>query len=306
MNVEISHQKDCKKSNLVTDLYTGEVACITCGYVINEKILEYGPENYGLDKQEYESSTRVGGKITLKMADMGLSTVIQSTDRDSAGKSLSRENKQIFYRLRMWDRNSRSALTDKSFHRAFTMLDGIRAKIALPEPVVEKTAYLFRKISARKILSGRSTQGILCATIYIACRLTGTPRTIQDIADAGNVKKKVLQRMYRFLIKELEINPETYSPTEFVARLVNATGSSEKTHRDALVILDQAQRLGIATSKNPLSLAAAAMHLAALNNREKVSQLKISEASRISAVTIRDRARELKKMMEVKKNGKNM
>ena len=38
------------------------------------------------------------------MADMGLSTLIESKDIDSSGKALSIDNKRSFHRLRMWDR----------------------------------------------------------------------------------------------------------------------------------------------------------------------------------------------------------
>ena len=44
-----------------------------------------------------------------------------------------------------------------------------------------------------------------------------------------------------------------------------------------------------------MAMAAAAVHLACSINKEKVSQLKISRASGISAVTIRDRTKEIKK-----------
>ncbi|EPA06666.1 transcription initiation factor IIB family protein [Candidatus Nitrosarchaeum limnium] len=129
----------------------------------------------------------------------------------------------------MWDRNSRSSTsTTQSFQKAFTLLDGLRAKLGLPESVVEQTAYWFRKISAKKMLAGRSTVVILCATTYIVCRLTNTPRTIHDIAEAGNVKIKHLQRIYRFLIKELDIYPIAYKPDEFVTRLARAINISEK------------------------------------------------------------------------------
>ena len=57
------------------------------------------------------------------------------------------------------------------------------------------------------------------------------------------------------------------------------------------------EKKGISASKNPLSIAAAAVHLAILKTEEKVSQTKISEASGISTVTIRDRAKEIKKCL---------
>ena len=219
MLADIIHQVDCKKNEIITDLNTGEVACSNCGSVSSEKLVDLGPENSGLTKEEYLASSRVGKKISLKMADMGLSTIIESQDKDATGRSLSKENRRMFYRLRMWDRNSRSTNTLKSYQKAFMLLDGIRTKLGLPEAVAEHTAYLFRKIAAKKVLSGRSTSGILCAAAYIACRLTNTPRTLQDVANAGNIKRKNLQKIYRFLVKELDVYPMAYDPHEFVGRI---------------------------------------------------------------------------------------
>ena len=292
---DLIHLRDCKKIALITDPVTGEIACSCCGAVISEKAVDTGNESSGITGEEYLSNARTGQKISLKMADMGLSTIIESKNKDSTGKSLSSENKRAFYRLRMWDRNSRFANTEKSYIKAFTLLDGIRSKLGLSDTVVEETAYLFRKITSKKMLGGRSTAGILCATAYIACRLTNTPRTIQDVANAGNIKRKQLQSIYRFILKELDIYPESYNPIEFVARIANATNASERTRRNALTILEISKRKGITTSKNPMAMAAAAVYLSSLKNQEKISQIKISKVSGISAVTIRERAREIKK-----------
>lgn len=295
MITKLVHQKDCKKNKIITDMHTGEIACGNCGAVSPEKAVDAGAETIGLSGEEYQNNARVGRKISLKMVDMGLSTIIEAQDRDSTGKFLSSENRRMFYRLRMWDRNSRSATSVKSYQKAFTMLDGLSAKLGLPEAVIEQTAYLFRKIVAKKLLAGRSTSGTLCATTYIACRLTNTPRTLQDIANAGNIKKKNLQRIYRFIARELDIHTEVFSPTEFITRIAKEVSISEKTERLAFKILDIATKNGVSTSKNPMAMAAAAVHLACSINKEKVSQLKISKASGISAVTIRDRTKEIKK-----------
>ena len=256
--------------------------------------MDSSQEVIGFSSENLQSNSRVGQKISLKMADMGLSTLIESKDKDVTGKNLSNENRRMFYRLRMWDRNSRSSVSVKSFQKAFTLLDAIGAKLGLPESTIEEAAYLFRKIAAKKILAGRSTNSMLCAVVYISCRITNTPRTLQDVAVAGNVKKKNMQSVYRFLTKELDLHPQTYSPTEFVTRVANAVSISEKTERLAFKILDVATKKNISTSKNPMAMAAASIHLASVMNKEKVSQLKISAASGISAVTIRDRSKEIK------------
>jgi transcription initiation factor TFIIB len=303
MYTELVHQKNCKKNAMITDVHTGEMACSNCGSVSSERVVDPASETGGFGPDQYQSNARVGMKTSLKMADRGLSTIIESQDRDSTGKSLSNENRRMFYRLRMWDRNSRSALSVKSFQKAFTLLDGISSKLGLPESVVEETAYLFRKIAAKKILAGRSTTSMLCATVYATCRLTDTPRTLQDVANAGNIKKKNLQRIYRFLLKELDLHPDAYNPTEFVNRIAKSVGISEKTERLAFKILDISIKRSVSTSKNPMAMAAAAVNLATVMNHEKVTQLKISEASGISAVTIRDRTKEIKQKIGGEING---
>ena len=293
MLTELVHQKNCKKQEIVTDIHTGEVACSNCGIVSSEPVVDLGAEIIGGNSTDYQSNSRVGAKRSLKMIDMGLSTLIEAKDKDVTGKSLSIENRRMFYRLRMWDRNSRSAVTSKSFQKAFTLLDAIGSKLGLPESVIEESAYLFRKVAARKILAGRSTAAMLSATIYATCRITDTPRTLQDIADAANIKKKVLQRTYRFLAKEMNIAPESYTPSEFVTRIAKGLNLSEKTQRLTFKILDLCSKKHVSTSKNPMAMAAAAIHLAATKNAERVSQLKISQISGISAVTIRERRKEI-------------
>jgi len=303
MLTELLHQKNCKKDSMVTDFDTGEIACSNCGAVSLEEIVDTAAEFSAFTAQDYQNNSRVGMKTSLKMADRGLSTIMESQDKDSSGKKLSIENRRMFYRLRMWDRNSRSSTSVKSFQKAFTLLDGISSKLALPESVVEETAYLFRKIAAKKILAGRSTSAMLCATVYMTCRLTDTPRTLQDISNAGNIKKKILQRVYRFLMKELELYPETYNPMEFVTRVAKVVGLSEKAERLAFKILVIAEKQNISASKNPMSMAAAAINIASVMNNEKVTQMKISEASGISAVTIRSRSKEIEKNIGGEING---
>ena len=297
MNQVIS-KKACQHFFKITDPITGEVACGDCGQVLSEKIIDFGPENQNQTMDDYQNNSRTGQKISLKMADMGLSTTIQAQNRDSSGKMLSTKNKQSFHRLRRWDRNSKSAVTKQSFIKAFTFLDGIRSKLALPEYVVEKSAYLFRKVEQRKLLAGRSNQTILCAVVYMACRITDTPRTLADIADASGIKKKVIQRTYRLICRNLNVHSVSYSPSEFVSRISSEAKISEKTIRDARKILEFSQKAGINYGKHPMSMAAAAVYLAIKKNDERISQTFISRISGISAVTIRNRVKEVETAQE--------
>ena len=281
---------------LVTDANTGETMCSACGEVIIENVLELGPESSAQSGEDYMAKSRTGRKSTLAFNDMGLSTLIQQSDKDATGKNLSGEMKRTFYRLRMWDKNSKALPGHRNMQKAFTLLEGLKSKLSLSDAVVEQTAYIYRKTLAKKIARGRSIPVILSASVYAACRFTNTPRTIQDIANTTNLRRTTIHRIYRLLVKDLDLTLETYNPVSFITRITSQVGASEKTKRDAIKFLIKAEELMITSGKNPIAMAASVVYLAAIINNEKISQTKVSKAADISSVTIRNLCKKLKEV----------
>lgn len=101
-------QNICNRGPLVTDIESGEVMCQSYGIVLTEKILEISPERIMFTKEDYVANSRVGPKLKLSFNDMGLSTIINSRNIDSSGKRLSSKAKSEFFRLRRWNKLSKS------------------------------------------------------------------------------------------------------------------------------------------------------------------------------------------------------
>ena len=76
----------------------------------------------------------------------------------------------------------------------------------LSDAIVEKTAYIYRKVEGRGLVRGRTIPGMLAAAVYLACREMGTPRTLKDIIRISNTKRKDIARNIRILTVELGIN----------------------------------------------------------------------------------------------------
>jgi len=299
---EIIHECSNKKSTktlLITDNSTGEIMCADCGHVLTERLEDIGAEYSLHSSEDYNGKSRVGRKSTLAFNDMGLSTVIEQADRDSTGKGLSGEMKRTFYRLRMWDKNSKARPGQRNMQKAFTILEGLKSKLSLSEAAVEKSAYIYRKLLGKKIGRGRSIPVIISASIYAACRFTNTPRTIQDISNATNIKRTTIHRMYRLLVRELDLTIETYNPIEFISRISSTLNVTEKTQRDAIKILIKAESLMMTSGKNPMAIAATVVYLAALANNQKITQTQVANASEISSVTIRNLCKIFKKSKEM-------
>lgn len=260
-----------------------------------------GPEVHAFTTEEYLEKARTGSKSSLAWDDMGLSTVIDSKDRDAVGNSLSGEIRSTFNRLRMWDARSKSDSSDRSLRRAFTVLNSAKSKLSLSDTIIENAAYYYRKMLAKKMTRGRNTTALALASLYLACREANTPRTIQDIAEAGNLNLRSLSKHVRILIQALEITVESFDSTQFINRISSSAGISEKTVRYALRLLEKTKENGFASGKNPVALAATALYLACVVNSEKLTQKKIASASGISSVTIRNRTISLVKILGIEK-----
>lgn len=289
----------CSVYPRVTDTERGEIVCGGCGLVLLQKLEDTSHENTFFTQEDYMTKTRTGPATSLSMYDMGLSTNI-GYNTDSTGNSLSTKTKATFNRLRMWDQRSKSKSSTRNLIVAFTMLSGMASKLGIPEHVTEQAAYIHRKITAAKLTRGRSIPSLIAASLYTACRETNTPRTLDDIAEAGNVERKSLSRDLRTIIKTLDLNLKQYDIASFVTRLSNDLEIKEKTKRDAFEILQKSQEKRISAGKNPVAHAAASLYLSCLINNEKLSQRKFSEVSGISSVTIRSRIAAIRKALNLK------
>ncbi len=286
----------CSKNFIITDSDRGEVICATCGLVISERIESGGPEHRNfLDGRP--SNARTGDGISLRRHDRGLSTIINPLNKDSTGKQFSSSMKSTINRLRFWDgRTQANKSTAKNFRQAFNDLSRLQDKLGLSEAIVEKTAYIYRKAIERNLSRGRSISALIAAALYAACRDAEIPRTLIDVSDASNVKRRELARCYRLLIQELNLKIPVMNAVQCVARIGNNLGISEKTKRYAIKIINEYQQSGDIAGKNPTGIAAAAIYLAIIEMNEKFSQKQVADVANISEVTIRNRSNSIKKV----------
>ena len=233
------------------------------------------------------------------MHDMGLSTIIGPANKDSTGKPLSSSMKSSIERLRTWDSRSQAhSSSERNLRQALNEMDKLREKLALGDAVVEKSAYIYRKAMEKKLVRGRSIHGLVAACLYAACRNTGTPRTLDDVANGINIRRKDVARCYRLIYRELELKMPVFDPVKGVSRIASFVELSEKSKRKAIEILNQAKKLGEVAGKDPMGIAAAALYLACITNGESKSQKDISIASGVTEVTIRNRCTGLRKMLK--------
>ena len=288
----------CGKRKIVTDDTSGELFCAYCGFVINEKLEDTGAEWRTFSNEE-SSRTRVGAGTSLTMHDMGLSTIIGKANKDSTGKPLSGSMKSSIERLRTWDsRTQAHSSADRNLRQALNEMDKLKDKLALADVVVEKAAYIYRKAMEKKLVRGRSIHGLVAACLYAACRNTETPRTLDDMANGINIRRKDVARCYRLIFRELELKMPVVDPVKGVSRIASIADLSEKSKRKAIIILNKAKDVGMVAGKDPMGIAAAALYLSCISSGESKSQKEISIASGVTEVTIRNRCAGLRQLLK--------
>ena len=287
----------CKRNDkIITDTGSGEVICSNCGTVISDKVQDISrPERRAFNVEEKNIRIRTGMPASIAFADMGLATIIAKHDRDASGHPLNAEMRARMQRLRKWDLRTHSiSPNDRNLTRAFNELNMIKDKLALSDAVVEKAAYIYRKIQQRGLVRGRTISGIMSSAVYIACREIGTPYTLREIAAVGNVKRKDMARNFRKMVYELDLKSPNIELMKCISKVANKANLTENTKREAIGIMKVVSKRQLSAGKDPLGLAACVLYISCLKTGENKTQTQIAKASGITDVTLRNRYKELK------------
>ena len=286
----------CGKNNVITDHDTDERFCGNCGYVIPEVIQDSRPEWRSFSKDgQGQDPTRTGSPTSLAMHDRGLSTNIGHVNKDSSGKPLSSSMKSTIERLRTWDSRSKTtSSSDRNLRQALLELAALKDKLTLTDVVIEKASYIYRKAIEKNLVRGRSISAMLAASLYAACRDTETPRTLNDISESGNIKRKDIARCYRLIYRELDLKMPVVDSVSCVSRIASSLQISEKTRRYAFKIIRKTQEQHQTAGKDPMGLAAAALYMACVENLVPCTQKDIALAASVTEVTIRNRYKGLR------------
>ena len=253
------------------------------------------PERLAFNMEEKNLRIRTGVRTSIAFADMGLSTVIGKDDRDASGRPLDAEMRVRMQRLRMWDlRIHNHSPADRSLMKAFNELSMLKDKLALSNAVVEKAAYIYRKIQERGLIRGRTISGIMAAAVYIACREIGTPCTLRDIAAVDNIRRKDIARNYRKMASELDLKFPNVDTIKCISKVANKANLSENTKREAINIMKEVSENQISAGKDPMGLAASVLYVSCLKTGEDRTQAYIAKVSGVTEVTLRTRYKELK------------
>jgi len=291
---------ECDSIRFVRDSGTGEEICGECGIVVSSKNIDFGPEWRVFNLQQMENRPRTGSPMSLMYHDKGLSTSIGRRNIDGTGKRMTTSQKYKFYRLRKWNRRSRTS-ESKQRNLAFALnyISNIGNELNLPRNVIETASSIYRKIIKKSLTKGRTIKGLAASAIYTACRQCNVIRTLNDIAETTEFSKKEIARTYRFMYKNVESDVPLFSSGKYISKYVSQLGLSGETELTALKLLSETSKQQLTVGRNPRGITAACLYIACQVNGDRRTQGEIAQVAQVTEVTIRNRYKELLDKIEL-------
>lgn len=266
----------------------GEIVCGQCGLVISERIVDISHSGKrAFTKQEKENRERTGSPISILLPDMGLSTIIDKSSIKSPDLK----------RAAKW--NSRMTWDKRNMLIATTELKRIGSNLNLPNHVKKAAIRLYIEAFKKKLLRGRSINGMVAACLYFACRERKIPRTLQEILEQTSISAKNVRRCYRTLIRELNLKVPSTDPISLIPRFIAELELDADAENGTIKILQTFTSKYSTSGKDPKGLCAGALYLVCKMKDKRISQKEIANLVGVTEVTLRSRYKELIKMLNI-------
>ena len=296
---EVTECPDCKSTHLKRDYDHAEIVCADCGLVLEDNIVDTGPEWTAIDMQQENALARAGPPMSTTLPDKGLSTEISPTNRDYYGRSISNRNQSMLFRMRKWQRRARASKSaERNMAVAMREMQAVATNLKLPRRIQETAAFIYRRAIQEQSLSGRAIEMVACAALYAACRQEGVPRTLTEISRHSRYSRKEISRTYQVMVKALKMHSMPPLPEDYLPRICSKLELSPKVEGAARDLLRAAQDVPL-TNSVPISLAAAAVYIASIVNNERRKQKDVARAADLTEVTIRSRYKEMAQFLNI-------
>jgi len=296
---DIVRCKECGSRELEKDLTRGELTCLVCGLVLEDNLVDQGAEWRKFDDGSGSDPARTGAPMNIMLHDKGLSTDIDWQNRDWSGKAL-KSNSQM-HRMRKWQRRSRvSSSRERNLQSALSELDKMAMHLdGLPKSVRQEAANVYKRTLEAGLVRGRSIQGAVAASLYIACQQCGVPRTLDEVSQKLRLGRKEIGRTVRTLKRELRMKPMHAKASDYIDRFCSDLGLAQQCKTLCSEWMEEIKRLELDSGRGPVGIAAALIYMASIVTGQNRTQREIAETTNVTEVTIRNRYKELSAALNI-------
>lgn len=280
----------CPRDKIIYDEVRGEYICTDTGEVLEDHVIDQGPEWRIFSPEDKLSKSRIGSPLTNIVHDKGLITYIGKGSRKFSDyqRRKARKLKEINRKLRVSPR-------DRKLVNMLSELNNVTGRLGLPARVRETAAVILRKLYEKHTIRKPQLPSYLAATIYIACRVNHiSSRTKEEIMEILDVGPREFWNAYRKIRDKVLKSPLKPSrPTDYVAKIAGKLGLPAPVTTLAYKLSALMVRHGLTDGKGPLGVAAASVYVAAVVLDSKKTQREVADAADVTEVTVRNRYKDI-------------
>ena len=284
---------ECGANDLMVE--DGEKICGDCGVVVCSHGMDRSPKTCRRDEEK-----RHGSPISSLKHDRGLTTCISWKNKDGYGRSLGYGEKKRAHKLRKWQKRLRvEGRKESNLKIALTELKRLSTSLNLTEHARQFATSTYRRCLRKDLIKGRSIEGFVSASIYVACRKERIPRNLTDIARSSKVDRSTIYQSSKKISSELGIKTSYIPPETYIDRFCSELELSQKVCRKAHNITEKGKEEGLINGKSPTGFAAASIYISSKINSENRTQNQIANVADVSPVTLRNRYYEQAEKLEI-------
>ena len=264
----------------------GRFVCTKCG-VVHDTIIDQGAEwrYYGMDDSKSSDPTRCGLPSNVLLPESSLGSVIGYSYRDTFEMR----------RIRRYHTWNAMPYKERSLYNVFDTLTIRAVNNGISPCIVDDAKVMYKVLSEARISRGANRKGLIASCIYQSCKNKKVPRSAKEIAE---IFKLDIKNMTRGCKKFLEIWNMTSDsdkpnitlsasrPEDFIQRFCSKLNINIEILQLCQYISNKAVEYSIVAENTPPSIAAGSIYLAACMCNIGISKKEISQACKISEVTI--------------------
>lgn len=200
-------------------------------------------------------------------------------------------------KLRRYNEWQAMSYKEKSQYDEFQRITIIANNSGIPKIIIDEALRYHKKISEHRTFRGLNRDGIIAASIYVACRTLGCPRTAKEIATIFNLNNASSTKGCKnaiSIINEIEsdyhnnekTNLGVTKPESFIERYCSKLNMNHELTKVSMFVAMLIQRNNIIPENTPHAIAAGIVYFIAQICKLNISKKDVNQISEISEVTI--------------------
>ncbi|MFP3174325.1 MAG: TFIIB-type zinc ribbon-containing protein [Vulcanisaeta sp.] len=292
----------CGSTDIVFDSEYSQFVCRHCGSVIQDHVVDLGPEWRAFNGEEamiYERAKPISP--ALPGHGLGGSVIetkhVHNPTLQNRLRALIRLNKFNQYQY-----------TERRVAELHEVLEQVRYKLNLPSSVIDEALVLLRQLSSKYDLRGVRTRDLALVLLYVSCKRARLVCPLRELRNTLGIERskrvsRLLELVRRVVGNEGIVIKSQEELGRFLQKVINTLRLNEDVRyyvtKLAMDMVNEGRRKHLTNGRTFYALIASAVYIAVTLVGVRKRQRDVAEASGITDVTIRNRYKEIISKMNI-------